>query len=523
MRGVPAVCKAHGFDLATAQGPARQAIVLHVVRQKDLALRMQREARPGKQARDPGDQGRKAKGGGADGKVAGIGVQAGAAGAERAFGPGAFAVAADPGAAGEAVEAFALARGVGVVLGRYGPVVDEPVGAGMLAEKERGVDGGPKPEKRALGAVDQLMRGGVGDLAKPEAAGEEDKHLLPGGQAAFPGDGPGGQRQDKKRRQAHGDQKRVGCRKLAILGRAGGQGDKLVQEQRQDAHVKEGRPEPGAALRHAKRQKRHRKKRSQGKGDKGQGAGLHRGRGPVKAEKDIWGTPMPDKLGETLALATAMMSLAAAVAYWLGFAAREVKGTAGAAVKTASTALLAGLALAMPIGGWFWLIPLGLALGALGDLLLALGGVRRFLAGVAAFGLGHLAYAGGLVWRAGELRFDGLSGADLAALGLLLMLLLSTEVWLAPRTGDLRQPVRGYVGLIGLLGLTAVLLPMHPGQGVLRLGAALFLLSDLMLALQLFVVRGDGVKRKLALALWPAYWLGQALILWGAVLYAGPA
>ena len=230
---------------------------------------------------------------------------------------------------------------------------------------------------------------------------------------------------------------------------------------------------------------------------------------------------MPDNLGEILALATALISLAAAVAYWLGYATREVKGTAGAVVKTASTALVALLALAMPYGGWFWLIPLGLALGALGDLFLALGGVQRFLAGLAAFGLGHLAYAGGFLWRSGEIGFDGLSVAELAALSLLLVLLLSTEGWLAPRTGELRQPVRGYVGLIGLMGVAAVVLPAHPGQGVLRLGAALFILSDLMLALQLFVVKDQGARRGLALALWPAYWAGQALIAWGAVTYAG--
>lgn len=230
---------------------------------------------------------------------------------------------------------------------------------------------------------------------------------------------------------------------------------------------------------------------------------------------------MPDNLGETLALATALLSLAAAVAYWLGFATREVKGNAGAAVKTAATGLLALLALAMPYGGWFWLIPLGLALGALGDLLLALGGMQRFLAGVAAFGLGHLAYAGGFIWRSGDLRFDGLGIGEVTALAVLLVLLLSTEVWLAPRTGELRPPVRGYVGLIGLMGVAAVLLPTHPGQTELRLGATLFILSDLMLALQLFVVKSAAWRKRLALALWPAYWAGQALILWGAMLYAG--
>lgn len=229
---------------------------------------------------------------------------------------------------------------------------------------------------------------------------------------------------------------------------------------------------------------------------------------------------MGASLGELMAGATAIVSLAAALVYGLRFATLEVKGAAGAAVKTVSTAGLALVALILGEGDWFWLIPLGLAFGALGDLLLALGGVRRFLAGVAAFGLGHLAYVGGLLWRSGELGFDGLSLVETVVLGGLAGLLASTELWLAPRTGELRQPVRGYVVLIGLMGVAAVLLPAHPGQGVLRLGAGLFVLSDLLLALQLFVVKDQGLRRGLALALWPAYWTGQALIAWGALGYA---
>jgi uncharacterized membrane protein YhhN len=228
---------------------------------------------------------------------------------------------------------------------------------------------------------------------------------------------------------------------------------------------------------------------------------------------------MGASLGDLMASATAIVSLVAALCYWLVYATREEKGSLGAGVKSLSTAGLALALMTMPLGGWFWLIPLGLALGALGDLFLALGGVQRFLAGVAAFGLGHLAYAGGLLLRSGDLGFDGLSAAEGAALVGLLGLLASTEVWLAPRTGDLRQPVRAYVGLIGLMGVAAVLLPSHPGQGWLRLGAALFVLSDLMLALQLFVVQDAGVRHRLALALWPAYWAAQALIAWGAVVF----
>jgi uncharacterized membrane protein YhhN len=239
--------------------------------------------------------------------------------------------------------------------------------------------------------------------------------------------------------------------------------------------------------------------------------------------KTVLGAALPTSLGEFLALATAIVSLAAAVAYWLVYATREVKGTAGAAVKTASTALLAALlagVMAMNPGqDWLWLIPLGLALGALGDLFLALTGMRMFLAGVAAFGLGHLAYAGGFLLRSGVIGFDGLSTGEIAALVGLLGLIGSTEVWLAPRTGALRAAVRGYVGLIGLMGVAAILLPAHPGMGALRSGAGLFLLSDLLLALQMFVLRDPAGRRRLALTLWPAYWAGQALIAWGAVAF----
>jgi len=219
------------------------------------------------------------------------------------------------------------------------------------------------------------------------------------------------------------------------------------------------------------------------------------------------------------------LALGAAVVYGLHFAMREVKGVLGAAVKTASTALLA-LAVALAGqrgGGWFCLVPLGLALGALGDLCLAWKAERAFLAGVGAFGLGHLAYAGGFLLRSGELGFDAVSPGTGAALAGLAALLVSTEVWLAPCTGSLRGPVRAYVALIGLMGAAAVLLPGAPGQGMLRAGAALFILSDLMLAVQMFVARDPALRRGLALALWPAYWTGQALIGWGALVFWGAA
>lgn len=226
---------------------------------------------------------------------------------------------------------------------------------------------------------------------------------------------------------------------------------------------------------------------------------------------------MGGSLGELSAVATVIVSLAAAIAYGLRYAAREEKGPAGALVKTLSTGLLAGLLALQPGGAWFWLIPLGLGLGALGDLCLALRGERFFLAGVGAFGLGHLAYAGGFLLQSAALGFDGMTAVEWLALALLAALVLSTEVWLSPHTGTLRWPVRVYGVLIAAMGVAAILLPAQPGQGWLRLGAGLFIASDLMLSFQMFVVREANLRRRLALILWPAYWGGQALIAWGAV------
>lgn len=188
------------------------------------------------------------------------------------------------------------------------------------------------------------------------------------------------------------------------------------------------------------------------------------------------------------------------------------------AIKTASTLALvvAGLAAGAPA-----LIVIGLALGAAGDYFLSRKGKAMFLAGMAAFALGHIAYAA---------QFQGLFLAKDPAVPLwqlvcavaLVVLWLSTEVWLIRHTGALRWPVRGYVAVIIIMGLTATLLPSAPAPhatALVHLGVVLFILSDTLLALRLFVIQKPALQRALSLILWPAYWLGQALILEGSSLY----
>lgn len=173
-------------------------------------------------------------------------------------------------------------------------------------------------------------------------------------------------------------------------------------------------------------------------------------------------------------------------------------------VKTLSVAALVPVGLAL--GAPFWFVA-GLALGAIGDGLLSRPSEHAFLAGMAAFVAGHLAYVA---------AFQTLGAAWPPAIPLVVFLLLalSTELWLAPHTGALRWPVRGYVLVITAMGLAAFALP--PGYEIARLGVLAFVLSDLILALDLFVLPDrTRLRPPLQRLLWALYWTGQALILAG--------
>ena len=166
------------------------------------------------------------------------------------------------------------------------------------------------------------------------------------------------------------------------------------------------------------------------------------------------------------------------------------------------------------------LIVLGLALGAAGDFFLSRCGKPMFLAGMAAFAAGHLAYVAALWARAGALGFATPTPAQLALLAALGFGVAALGLWLSSRAGALRLPVLAYAMVIGLMAASALILPPHAGRGLIWLGVALFLGSDTLLALRIFVAR-DRAQKPLDLAVWPSYWLGQALILAGSVAYWG--
>ena len=221
-----------------------------------------------------------------------------------------------------------------------------------------------------------------------------------------------------------------------------------------------------------------------------------------------------------MALALALIATVCAVFYGLRFAATEEghHGWTGTLIKAASTALLAvaGLLIEAP-----WLVCLGLAVGAVGDLALARPGKGTFLAGMAAFAIGHLVYVAAFWDGARQLGSLAPSAGQGASLGLLALFILPLGLWLSSRAGDLRLPVLGYSLIIGLMAAVALLLPAQAGRGLLWTGVALFLLSDTLLALRLFVAREPAHRKTLGLAVWPAYWVGQVLILIGATASLG--
>lgn len=203
-------------------------------------------------------------------------------------------------------------------------------------------------------------------------------------------------------------------------------------------------------------------------------------------------------------IANGLLSALLALFYQVSGAAQDQPGPGASTAKTASVALLALIA---AMAGAPLPVTLGLAFGALGDFFLTRRGDSAFLAGMAAFATGHLLY---VLWMfTPEQAARAIWALPVAALA------LSTELWLLPRTGALVWPVRAYVWIIAAMAAAAATLPGWHAPAIW--GAALFLASDLLLSLRLFVVTGPARQRLLSRLLWPAYWCGQALILLGSL------
>lgn len=155
-----------------------------------------------------------------------------------------------------------------------------------------------------------------------------------------------------------------------------------------------------------------------------------------------------------------------------------------------------------------WLLA-GLALCAVGDLLLMRDGDRNFLGGLAAFLCGHLCYIGAFLHLGG-----GIAGPLLAVLPVLALVLLTVR-WLWPHVpGRMTLPVGLYLLAIGAMLLGAALSLGTPLALPVMAGAWGFALSDLAVARRQFV----SVDRVNGLWGTPLYFLAQMALAASAAL-----
>lgn len=216
--------------------------------------------------------------------------------------------------------------------------------------------------------------------------------------------------------------------------------------------------------------------------------------------------------GQTMAILF-FWAAACALAY-LPLTARPA-GTLRSVLKTGSVALLALIAMfsATP-----WPLVLALSCCAVGDALLSRETEATFMAGIGAFAAGHLAYIA--LFLTYPVSDAGLILDKPAIFWPLILLGIVMATLLAPRAGDLRAAVLVYVPVILCMGIAALALP---DTGALRwaLPAAIaFIVSDLILATERFLLpAGHPVLRLTPYMVWPLYWGAQAGFL---IAFSGP-
>ena len=189
-----------------------------------------------------------------------------------------------------------------------------------------------------------------------------------------------------------------------------------------------------------------------------------------------------------------------------------------------------GSSLALVVAGWSWwwlardgevaavalLLAIGITLGFVGDVFMArvLPIGEPVLGGMGAFGLGHGAYIGGLLLLGRQSVFASAGPRWAAWLAWLLVGALGwyAVVWRGHRHSALHVAALPYALLLAsTAGVATGLAILSPPLWILALGAALFLVSDLILATQLF---NHSHFPLISDVVWLTYGPAQALIVY---------
>jgi hypothetical protein len=122
------------------------------------------------------------------------------------------------------------------------------VGGCVVAEQHGNIDERAKAEQPAVAVVDQLMRHGVGDLAKPEARAEEEAGLFPCAKLAVTGNGPDNGGKGCQMAEGEGDEQGICGREFgAFIGVTCDVRQGLIHQGGKGGHIEEDGKHPWAA------------------------------------------------------------------------------------------------------------------------------------------------------------------------------------------------------------------------------------------------------------------------------------
>jgi uncharacterized membrane protein YhhN len=153
------------------------------------------------------------------------------------------------------------------------------------------------------------------------------------------------------------------------------------------------------------------------------------------------------------------------------------------------------------------LLTIALLLCALGDYFLSRG-PNLFVSGLLAFLAGHIIFIVLFITLSTTLNLHWSMFAILLYSGA-----FAAYMWGA--TGKHRWPVLAYIAVISAMAGVSLMLPSAYFLTVL--GVFVFVVSDSVLAIRMFVVSNQRVKLVLSWAVWISYIAGQSLILTGVV------
>jgi uncharacterized membrane protein YhhN len=211
----------------------------------------------------------------------------------------------------------------------------------------------------------------------------------------------------------------------------------------------------------------------------------------------------------------ALLALGAAAA--AGYGVVYLTGPRTLVSAAVKTAFMAAFAIALALAGAHPLLVGALALSALGDLALAFDKKALVPFGILAFLLAQVAYF--FIFMA--LWIIAPDGAPLwpryAAMALIAATTLVFLIWMAPKLGWMALGVVPYSIAITAMACMAMWLPWAAWPAML--GAISFLVSDFVLAVELFRLPADAPARRItAPVVWWTYAAAQILIVWGVAL-----